>query len=80
YGVRPIIYTNIEFYKQKLGSDFDSYPLWIAHYFQNYQPRIKREWLFWQHNEAGRVNGILSKVDFNVFNGDSADFKKLLIE
>ncbi len=42
--------------------------------------RGKREWLFWQHNEEGRVNGILSKVDFNVFYGDSADFKKLLIE
>jgi len=26
YNVKPIIYTNIDFYKQNLGSDFDDYP------------------------------------------------------
>lgn len=79
YGVKPIIYTNVDFYKQRLGGDFDEYRLWIAHYYQPGRPRIQRDWLFWQHSEEGRVNGILSKVDFNIFNGDSTDFKALLI-
>jgi len=79
YGVRPIIYTNVDFYEKKLGDDFDEYPLWIAHYYQPGKPRIKRDWTIWQHSEEGRVNGILSRVDFNVFNGDSADFKALLL-
>lgn len=79
YGVRPIIYTNVDFYEKKLGSEFDGYPLWIAHYFQPGKPRIKRDWTIWQHSEQGRVNGILSKVDFNVFNGDSTDFRELLV-
>jgi lysozyme len=30
YGVRPVIYTNVEFYKRHLGADFDKYPLWVA--------------------------------------------------
>lgn len=79
YGVMPIIYTNVEFYKQVLKDDFDAYPLWVAHYLQKERPRIYRDWMFWQHNESGSVNGIVTKVDFNVFSGDSTDFKKLLM-
>jgi len=79
YHIKPIIYTNVDFYKRNLGSDFDDYPLWVAHYYQPSQPRIKRDWLFWQHSEQGRVNGIFRKVDFNVFGGDSLEFRSILI-
>ncbi len=79
YGVLPIIYTNVDFYNQYLKGDFDNYPLWVAHYLQKDRPRITRDWIFWQHSESGRVNGINHQVDFNVFNGDSSDFMKLLI-
>lgn len=79
YHVKPIIYTNVDFYNRHLGSEFDSYPLWAAHYYQPEQPRIRRGWVFWQHSDEGRVNGIAHPVDFNVFNGDSLDFKLLLI-
>ena len=80
YKVKPIIYTNVDFYNKYLNKDFDGYPLWAAHYFQYDAPRINRGWAFWQHGEGGRVNGILTKVDFNVFNGDSTEFRQLLIE
>ena len=79
YHVRPIIYTNVDFYNQNLGSAFDEYPLWAAHYYQQQQPRIGRDWIFWQHSDQGNVNGITSKVDFNVFNGDSVEFRNLQI-
>lgn len=79
YGVKPIIYTNVDFYSRYLGKEFDDYPLWAAHYYQYNSPRIDRNWDFWQHSEEGRVNGILSKVDFNVFNGDSIQFRSLLL-
>ena len=79
-GVKPIIYTNLDFYSQWLGEEFDSYPLWVAHYYQPHQPRIKRDWYFWQHNDNGRVNGIVSPVDFNVFSGDSIIFRQLLVK
>jgi lysozyme len=80
YGVKPIIYTNVDFYNRHLGSEFDEYPLWVAHYYQLEQPRINRGWIFWQHSDVGRVNGIVSKVDFNVFNGDSLEFQNILID
>ncbi|MFM9909435.1 MAG: glycoside hydrolase family 25 protein [Chitinophagaceae bacterium] len=79
YGIRPVIYTNVDFYTQYLDEGFDEYPLWVAHYLQKDRPRIYRPWQFWQHSETGRVNGIFSKVDFNVFNGDSSDFRNMLI-
>lgn len=80
YKVKPIIYTNVDFYSRNIGTEFDSYPLWVAHYYQPEQPRINRGWIFWQHSDEGRVNGIVSKVDFNVFNGDSTEFKNLLMK
>ncbi len=80
YKVKPIIYSNVDFYNRFLGDEFNDYPLWVAHYNVKDKPRIKRNWIFWQHNEDGRVNGIDAPVDFNVFNGDSTDFKKLLIK
>jgi lysozyme len=79
YAVKPIIYTNVDFYERYLNGFFDDYPLWVAHYLQPHQPRITREWTFWQHSEQGRVNGIRARVDFNVFNGDSVCFKSLLV-
>jgi lysozyme len=80
YKVKPIIYTNVDFYENFLAGKFDDYPLWVAHYLVQDKPRIKRKWLFWQHNESGRVNGINAYVDFNAFNGDSTDFNNLLIK
>lgn len=80
YKVKPIIYTGVNFYENFLAKKFDDYPLWVAHYLVQDKPRIKRDWLFWQHNERGHVNGIDSFVDFNAFNGDSADFRNLLIK
>jgi len=80
YKIRPIIYTNIEFYNTKLGVDFYDYPLWIAHYKQLNQPRIARDWLFWQHSESGQIKGIKSKLDFNVFKGDSTAFNEILLK
>jgi lysozyme len=79
YGTAPIIYTNVDFYQHYLKDDFDGYPLWAAHYLQPAQPRIYRNWSFWQHNERGHVNGCYTIVDFDVFNGDSLEFQKLLL-
>ena len=79
-GIKPIIYSNVDFYEKYLAGYFDEYPFWAAHYLQPGKPRIDRSWSFWQHNETGRVNGILAKVDFNVFNGDSTEFNQLLVK
>lgn len=80
-GVKPIIYTGLSFFKDYLDGYFHDYPLWIAHYYKA-KLRIseKTKWHFWQHSDKAKVNGISYIVDFNVFNGDSTEFKQLLVK
>ena len=78
YGVKPIIYTFHDFYKNNFDTTFTNYPLWIAHYHTP-EPSNKT-WGFWQHNDKGRVSGIHYPVDFNVFREDSIQFEQLLLK
>lgn len=79
YHVKPVIYTSASFYKNFLGHQFDDYPLWVAHYFVKQKPGVADGWSFWQHNATGKVNGIKTRVDFNVFSGDTTVFNSLLL-
>ncbi|MBM3431732.1 MAG: glycoside hydrolase family 25 protein [Bacteroidetes bacterium] len=79
YKVKPIIYSNAKFYNRYLLIHFSAYPLWVAHYYERCVPRVFAGWSFWQHNDRGRVNGISTGVDFNVFNGSRAAFNSLRI-
>jgi lysozyme len=78
YGMRPIIYSYIDFYEQYLIVDKDlrKYPLWVAHYNKK-KIEFEESWLFWQHSDKGRIPGITEKVDFNVFNGNMDELKSL---
>jgi lysozyme len=82
YKIRPILYTNLDFYKQYFADhpDFKDYRLWIAHYHVSaLKMPEEKNWHFWQHSDRGNVTGINEKVDFNVFNGDSVALKKLCV-
>ncbi|MBK8967060.1 MAG: glycoside hydrolase family 25 protein [Saprospiraceae bacterium] len=82
FGVKPIIYTNRDFYKNHFANepDFKPYVFWIAHY---HVPDLTMpddsKWHFWQHSDRGTVNGINEPVDFNVFYGDSSTLMKLCL-
>lgn len=70
YGIRPVIYTNLNFYNRYLDGYFDDYPLWIARYStQTPQLVSGQEWSFWQYGDRGKLDGINGYVDFNVFHG-----------
>lgn len=77
--VKPIIYSGLKFYQDHLAKYYTDYPFWVAHY---HQPKLKLDhgaWKFWQHSDKARINGINHVVDFNAFNGDSLQFKQMLI-
>ena len=69
-NVRPIIYTNQNFYEKYLAGVFDNHPLWIARY-SDQAPVLSggMEWRFWQYSNEGCLEGISQKVDLNVFSG-----------
>ena len=71
-GRRPILYTRASFWTAQMGEGFGGYPLWVAHYgvASPNVPAGWSGWTFWQHSDAGRVEGISGGVDLDWFNGD----------
>ncbi len=78
YGVNPIIYCSTFFYESYLRKDFpsDRYTLWIADYRCDPQ---HLDWLFWQHTDKHRIEGIATHVDRNVFSHGHEMLKKLTL-
>ena len=79
YGVKPIIYSSESYYEDFLKDDFEDYPFWIANYTAFYK-EIDSEWSIWQLTENGKVHGINTDVDINIYNGNSVQMKELLIK
>jgi lysozyme len=83
-GVKPIIYTNCNFWNKYLANYVifkpSDYPLWIAHYYVN-SPNIPKgwnTWTFWQYSAKGRMHKHYTDWDLNYFNGD--DLNDILIK
>lgn len=79
FRVKPILYTNMNFYNDYLAGHFEEYPLWIARYNRFFTPSLsgKNQWDFWQYGNKGKIAGIDGDVDFNVFRGKIDDLEKL---
>ncbi len=74
-GVRPIIYTSPNFWKNSLGGTTmfagpGGSPLWVAHWFVT-SPSVPATnwggsgWTFWQYDNCGSVPGIIGCVDLD---------------
>jgi lysozyme len=78
YGTKPILYTSGDFYLKILKNNFTN-KLWICDFGSKKIWYLgKDEFLFWQFSNRGKVNGIPTNVDLNVFNGDMEDLKKII--
>jgi lysozyme len=81
YGVRPIIYTNADFYRRYIKDNLDEYPLWIADYSGWTLNRYDDSTIhFWQHSKSGYTEGIRGPVDYNVFLGEPEDLKAMCVK
>lgn len=77
-GKTPIIYTGPYFWElNNLGSDFKTYPIWVAHYTKKGEcpliPDPWNKWTFWQFTGSGKANGVGTIVDINYYNGSLKD-------
>ncbi|MCL6524867.1 MAG: glycoside hydrolase family 25 protein [Thermoflavifilum sp.] len=79
YGVKPIIYTNLSFYRKYVKGYFDDYPLWIAQHKATSNPKDMTNWLFWQISDEARIQGIPGHIDLNIFHGDLQDFRQICL-
>jgi lysozyme len=65
-GMRPIIYTSLNFYETKFKNHFPNYKFWIAAYSRVPDIKNDKRVLHWQYSENGTLPGIKERVDFNV--------------
>ena len=74
-GHRVMIYTNVDGYYDFIAETLPGCPLWICGFQQN---PINTEWLFWQYDHHGNVEGIAGDVDLNTFFGSRDEWNKYL--
>ena len=77
-GVEPIVYTNVGMWRWRPATELGTQPLWLAHYTTEC-PSIPPPWLrwtFWQYTDAGRVPGISTPVDLDVFDGSLDELRR----
>ncbi len=81
YHRKPLLYTTHDFYDLYLRGKYSNTPIWISDFYSwNKLPTLSddKSWTFWQYSERGKVSGIDSLVDLDVFNGTPAQFEKLV--
>ncbi|MDK7199755.1 glycoside hydrolase family 25 protein [Corynebacterium amycolatum] len=81
-GETPMIYTYRWFWQNPMGNstDFTDYPLWLAAYQDSAPTSLPGGWesmTFWQRSSTGRIDGIPTIVDEDVFNGTEAELQQL---
>jgi lysozyme len=81
YRKRPILYVTHEFYDAYLRDRYPNSPIWISDFYSFDKLPVlsdRKLWLFWQYSERGRVTGVNSPVDLDVFNGNRDEFDRLV--
>ena len=78
YGKQPIFYTSKSFYNIVLAGEFKHTPLWVREYKGPPDLKNNPKWLIWQHTNQGKIQGISTTVDLNVFSGDAKAWTEFL--
>lgn len=77
YRQTPIVYTTVDFYHDNDLSSMRDVHFWLrstaGHPSEKYPGQ---HWTFWQYTGTGKVPGIETPADINVFRGSPADFRK----
>ncbi len=77
YQRPPILYVTYEAYERYIQGEFEGLDIWIRDIF--WTPKLdRRPWRFWQYANRGRVRGISTYVDLNVFSGSREDFLRFI--
>ena len=74
WGCRLVLYVTQEFYAAYVQGHFEDNPLWVRDIFNRPTLPSRREWRIWQYANRGRLPGVTTYIDLNVFNGTSAEF------
>lgn len=78
YRKKPIFYVKYDFYDAYIKDGFADYHLWIQDWICYPELSDRRKWTFWQYSIRGRISGVPTFVDLNVFNGSEEEFTRLI--
>lgn len=78
YGKQPIFYISKAFYNIVLAGYFPEVPLWVREYKGLPDLNNQPKWTFWQHSNQGKIPGISTTVDLNVFYGSEQQWLDFL--
>lgn len=65
-GMRPIIYTPLNFYEKKFQQHFLDYRFWLAAYSRKPDCIADKRVIHWQFSDKGEIPGTKEKVDLSV--------------
>ena len=77
---RPILYFTADAHARLLDGHFTGYALWPRSIYREPSDDRFGRWLFWQFADNGRVRGVQTLVDLNVFRGSRLDFESFLVK
>jgi lysozyme len=77
YGQSPLFYTTPNYYRSYIHGALQRYPVWIQDMSRQAIGRDAQPWLFWQYSAQGRIPGIQTAVDLNLFAGDRRAWQQL---
>ncbi|HEX9063086.1 MAG TPA: GH25 family lysozyme [Clostridia bacterium] len=78
YGKKTVLYVVYPLYHEYIKGEFRENPIWIRDIIKPPSLGSDREWMFWQYSERGRIEGINTYVDLDVFSGDINKFKAFI--
>ncbi len=80
YGKRPVIYSSVDFHRDRLVGAFKGEQFWLRSVasFPNNIYEQRNDWTFWQYTAEGRVPGVPEEVDRNAFFGTKSQFRDWL--
>lgn len=76
YGKKAILYVTRQSYEDFIVGNFTTNPLWFRGIYSSPDVVDNRQWTFWQYTNRGRMDGINTLIDMNVFQGSRFEFEK----
>jgi lysozyme len=79
-GCSPVLYVTQDFYYSYMAGRFQGSRFWVRDIYMKPRLRDNAEWHFWQFANRGRLPGVSTYIDLNVFNGTPARFNEFLCD
>lgn len=74
----PVLYTNKECYEDLIRDKFPNNDLWLCNLSEAPDDNMYPNWVLWQHSHKGKLSGLKSKTDMNVFYSTKEEFRNWL--